>query len=515
MKNKLLYTIICMQLICTYVAVGQSNDAPFIQYSLQKSMVQSTPLKSLEAIEQISVDPDSYILGSGDKIEIRASKLPQSSFIGSINEAGTLFIPELGAFSIGKTNLTHTISMLKTKLSPKIDILGDLYITLLQIKTVSVVVSGVGVNSGTYKLPGNLRILDAIRAANSDTLPNLSEINLRQVSIASSDTTIVVDLLKFIATGSLQENPYVYPGIAIHLAYIQKYAYVSGQIQTHIPNKIPIKEHETIGSILSLFGFSPSADTSAIILQRYNMLPGTYGISKIRSIPLNHLDCIIVSSYTDKKQLFTVTISGEVIRPGIYPIEYQKTTAQQIIKQAGGPTTIGDIQRAYVVKKSMHHATKNNAISNSVPSIEQTIVIGSQKMVYSQDFTILPLFETDITLTGDEEITIPKKEITVFISGSVKNPGPYLYEPDKKISFYIREAGGIAPHGDKKNIRIIALYGTDYQVLEKTRVNPGEIILVPEKTPNKLINQWSPVLQIIATSIGIGLSLYSGYILLQ
>ncbi|MBN1980483.1 MAG: SLBB domain-containing protein [Chitinivibrionales bacterium] len=464
------------------------------------------------AQEMGTIDPQTYILGPGDGLEIRLSKNPDVPYGGVVNERNQLFIPQFGVFDMAKSTLSQATEVIKKQLQRRNNTLGDIFVSLSRIKSVSVVISGAGVTAGTYQVSGNLRVLDAVKIACHDTLPDLSRINLRMVELLGRDTSYTIDLARFLSIGSLKDNPYVSSGLNIHLSFIHEYVLVSGEVQSFMPQKVPLRPGESIADALELFSFNPDADSAAIILQRQGVQPGIYSLANLKGVNLSHLDCIIVPPKKNRKQLYTVKVSGEVQQPGVYAIVPNQSTVGEIVLLAGGLTQLGDISRGYVIRRTMATTISTRPAGTAITSIQPAVTLGAKNMVESRDFTILPFSSArKIALLADDEIIIPQKQKSVYLSGCVLSSGAVDYLEGAKIDYYLKQAGGITQSGDKNSIRIVSFFGQSYKVRQRSSVEPGDVIIVPEKEPDHWVRKWSPIIQLISTSISVGLSVYGIY----
>ena len=358
-------------------------------------------------------------------------------------------------------------------------------------------ISGVHVVSGTYSLSQNLRILDAIKRANHDSLPDLSKINCRSVSVRIKvDETYKeekYDLLKFISTGDLKENPYLQAGIQIHLDHATQWINITGDILGPLTGKVPIRKNENAWEFLKLFTFNATADTAKIHLKRVGYKLIVAGLSELKRIDLHHNDCITVFPRQNKREIFRVSINGEILRPGLYPIHENQTKAYDIIKMAGGPNPSGEIRKAYIIRRRKIDSLPKEGIfrENSATQVDDF-----RNNIISKDYAIIPLGTRDEILENEDEIVIPKKEKKVYISGNVELPGAYDFKPGENIKYYVKKAGGFSKRADRKKIKHVVPYGEAYKIIENKNVYAGDIIVVPEKQPGQRI-----VMDIIRTMI--------------
>jgi protein involved in polysaccharide export with SLBB domain len=372
--------------------------------------------------------------------------------------------------------------------------------------TVAVSVSGILIDAGTYNISRNMRIIDAIKAANNNKLPDLAKINCRSIKIVSPEFTKNIDLLNFLNTGNLENNPFVTSGMHIHINPAVKCVYISGDLQGIFLGKIPFYEGETASQILSLFTFNETADTNRILVQRVGEKSKELSFSSLNTITLENLDVITVFPIKDRKIVHRVSMKGEVERPGMYSIIHQKTSAKEIIEQAGGTTRFGDVKRAYVIRRAKTLSLPSKELIDGLRSAREEIYFGMNHAVKSNDYAIFPILENVILEDGDE-IIVPFIEKNVYVSGDVKNPGPIPYLKGESVGYYIKQAGGYTKQADKINVKIVSNFHDSWKTTDN--ILAGDIIIIPQAEEGKNFKRWVPVIQVIATSVTAFVALFS------
>lgn len=96
----------------------------------------------------------------------------------------------------------------------------------------------------------------------------------------------------------------------------------------------------------------------------------------------------------------------------------------------------------------------------------------------------------DIELRRDDVLTIPKQPGFVLVTGQVYNSTAITFTPEKTAEWYLSRAGGVNATANRKEIFIIRANGSvigrhsgggfENSVLS-TRLNPGDVIVVPQK----------------------------------
>jgi protein involved in polysaccharide export with SLBB domain len=213
----------------------------------------------------LSVDPAVYILGPGDAIEIRSSKMPWVVYSGTVNESNNLYIPEFGTFDVDKKTLDEAKKDIASFISQQKSREG-INIILSTPKDVEVVVTGETVNSGSYRLSGTLRVLDAIKIALKDSIDIFRDINFRRIGVTVQGKTTYLDLAGFIAYGDGTQNPYLYPGSIITVTPPARWVTISGAVASPFPESLPINANDTYEHLFKIYKLTDDADTTSIMM---------------------------------------------------------------------------------------------------------------------------------------------------------------------------------------------------------------------------------------------------------
>lgn len=129
----------------------------------------------------------------------------------------------------------------------------------------------------------------------------------------------------------------------------------------------------------------------------------------------------------------TVTIHGEVLRPGTYPLS-QGMTAAQLVRMAGGFKRDALLQRADLTS---YRVENGNRVEGSLETLPIGAVVGGNDP--SAD---LPLQPGDVLtihqITGWNDIGQ-----SVTVQGQVRFPGSYGFQEGERLSSVLRRAGGM------------------------------------------------------------------------
>lgn len=154
------------------------------------------------------------------------------------------------------------------------------------------------------------------------------------------------------------------------------------------------------------------------------------------NVLLKREDEILISSVSDLRDSFKVTIQGEVRVPGEYNF-VENLTLRDIILQAGGFTDAAykSIEIARLIKRDSIAVTDNRASSIINTEIDGDLSTGASVV------SIMPY--DVITVRRKAGYTLPE---SVTITGQVQYPGPYaISNRSERVSDLLKRSGGYTP----------------------------------------------------------------------
>jgi len=195
-----------------------------------------------------------------------------------------------------------------------------------------------------------------------------------------------------------------------------------------------------------------------------------------------------------------VTVSGEVLYPGSYTMESKKDRVSDLLRRAGGFTSVAypggvsvvrqnrtdniiqdqKLQAAQAFQSSLRDT--NSTAVQQIASPTVRIAVNIDKVMHE------PGSKEDLLLEEGDVLDVPKTDLLVKISGEVFAPTKVNFEPDRSIKYYLGRAGGTTFVARKWRIDILYANGQ----LAKTRhfmgifrsyppVKPGAEIIVPRR----------------------------------
>ena len=182
----------------------------------------------------------------------------------------------------------------------------------------------------------------------------------------------------------------------------------------------------------------------------------------VADIPLQKGDILYIPSIHDLQDLGTVSIFGEVARPGDFPFA-ENTTIEDLIIQAGGlkeaaSTVRVDISRRIKDRKGTEAIRETGEMFSF--SIKEGFVIDG-----TPGFVLQPYDQVFVRKSPTY-----KKQINVQIKGEVLYEGTYaLTQRNERLSDLVKKAGGIIDGAYVKGARLLRRINDDERVkMEKT-----------------------------------------------
>ncbi len=503
MYLKMLYCIFAIVLTSSFGFDTSSIDAAALKENISRRKTGSAGEGAIDN----SIDESTYYIGGGDKFTISHKDMPLITYYGAVNSNGDLFIPNLGVIELGKITLREAKQLIAERLQKRLN--KEVYVSLSEVKNATITITGSVKTPGTYVHSGTFRLLDAISIANQDSLPPIEEMNYRSIKCVNSGNTAHYDLYKYLLRGDLSQNPYIYPGDEIIIEPASENVYLTGEVISK-NQWIPIHPGEDLKDFLSLFNLSASADTDKIIVKRSGQKTSeteiiTVNLEQYTPVELQDEDMIVVSRKENYPAVLQISVTGEAVRPGQYPIRKKAMTALELIKQAGGATQHGDLSRAVILRHGKSFP-KNLTTTEVRPEINSAFSMSNLK----KDFTVIRIKKKDIYLEHGDQIFIPSKDDFVYVSGSVKDPGGISYKEGKNLSYYLRQAGGFQRNADRHNVVVVSNYAGAMVTKSLDNIEQGDIIIVPVSRQNRFLSSvFLPLLQAAATTISVILAIYS------
>jgi protein involved in polysaccharide export with SLBB domain len=220
----------------------------------------------------------------------------------------------------------------------------------------------------------------------------------------------------------------------------------------------------------------------------------------------------------------SISIEGEVAHPGSYGFK-QGEHLSDVLKRAGGfretaypeGAVLTRPEVATLEEKSREELVRQIETSSAAARLSPGVAGDHQadtlQLIQQQQEQVLARLKSqpasgrmvirintdiatwagtaaDIEVRSGDVLRVPKRPGFVLISGQVYNASAITFSPGKKAGWYLDHAGGSTEIANRKEIFVIRANGAvvgrrsggwrDQDVLS-TRLNPGDVIVVPQK----------------------------------
>lgn len=374
--------------------------------------------------------PLNYRLGAGDEVIIDVWGSNEATIRQTISPDGFINIPHLGVVTLNGMTVKEAEKYLRKKLSQIYPVEGedaasDFKLTLGNIRTIQVNVTGEVEVPGTYSLSSLSNIYNALYCAGGiKELGTLRKVQL----VRNGKQKAEVDLYDFILNGVIPEGLTLEDGDVINVPLYVSLVNLEGSVKR--PMNYEMKDGETVQDLLDYAGgFSGNAYRSNVNVIRQNGVE--YQVYTVESplysaFILKDGDAVTVGTLIDRYEN-KLEVKGAVYRPGIYQLGDGIRTVSQLIAKADGLK--GD---AFTNRALLHRERED--LTLEVISVDVKAILSGQT--------------PDVPLQRNDILYIPSifdlNDVgTLTIEGEVARPGVFIYEENMTVEDIIMQAGGL------------------------------------------------------------------------
>ena len=408
--------------------------------------------KKLDPIPDLQIaTPTNYVVGPGDELKIYIYNYAESTFETVVTKDGFISIPRVGnVFVSGRTveEIRKILIDKFSKFTPGLIGTGGetartkLMVTLGDVRSVKVFVTGEVINPGTYQLPSLASAFNALYQAGG---PN--EIgSFRDVRVVRNGKVVAhLDIYDYLVNGKIDGDIRVQDNDNIVVGYYLKRAEIAGMVKR--PGIYELTPEEKLGDVLRYSGgFNDKAYRGRLKVQRItskerrilDVTENTYDTFEMVTGDSVHVETVL-----DRFDNI-VTIEGAVMRPGDYSLD-NSPSLKQLVDNASGLREDAFVGRISVLRT------------------RQDLVLESISLNYTD---ILNNVTPDLILTRLDRVIIPSKfdmAETAFVSvdGEVnnikigENEGKFPYTVNMTLEDLLVQAGGLKESAYVSEIEVI------------------------------------------------------------
>lgn len=383
--------------------------------------------------------PKDYVLGSSDQLIILLTGLNESSLKTEVTPEGNIQIPYVGLIFVNGLTIEQAQAQIKDKMRRFYPALSSgqtkLSVTLGNIRSIRVTIIGEVKKPGAYTISSLSTMFNALYQTGGPTENG----SLRNIEVIRGNSVIqTVDLYSFLQKGLLDENIRLEDQDVIRIPFYQKRVVLIGEVK--MPSAYELKPNETIFDLIEYAGgFGPNAYQQMVKVFQKGKTE-----QQIKNIPDNiytnyvpqNADSVVVGRILDR---FTnrVSIYGAIYRPG--PFELRNgLTLMELIKDANGLKGDALLTRGYI-----------NRVTPDLT--KQTISFSLSDIMTGKSADIALRREDEVYIVSTDEM---KNDLSVSISGLVKQPGSYDFREGMQLADLIVLAGGFEYNAANHRIEI-------------------------------------------------------------
>ncbi len=446
MKHKMT-VVLMMVLISTHTAFAQDlmkldgvSNILDESYAAKEDPVPAEPRK-----EEPAPETDDYKVGVDDVLDINVIKPETIQSIVTVAPDGTITFPYIGNVYVKNMTLPSIQEEVQKRLANGYMEFPIVSVSLRQTRSKKFTIYGQVAKPGGYPVEEGMTLLRAITDAGGFIVPgSIGRVKILRPKTGSKESEVTEFNITDILNGKDQDSP-VKAGDTV-VVTVDKF-FIYGQVLR--PGAYPVEENMTIlHAVTQAGGFIESASTGRVRLSRPKKVNQEAKMIEagIKSI----LDGTSPNTAVLPGDTITVTldkfyISGQVNRPGAYPVE-EGMTILNAITSAGGFIESGSTGKVKLFRP------KNGMIeAKTIETDIKAITSGSSSNA--------------IVLAGD---TISVSLDKFYISGQVNRPGAYSVEDRMTLLSAVTQAGGFLESGATGKIKLVRSKTTtkEAQVIE-------------------------------------------------
>lgn len=408
--------------------------------------------KNLAPIPDLQiVTPTNYVVGPGDELKIYLYNYAESTYEVVVNKDGFISIPRVGNVMVAGRTIEEIKKILIDKFAKFVPgMMGTggetartkLMLTLGEVRSVKVFVTGEVINPGTYTVSSLSSAFNALyQAGGPNEIGTFREVRVvRQGKVVSR-----MDIYDYLVNGKIDGDIRVQENDNIVVGYYLKRVEIAGMVKR--AGIYELKADEKLGDVLRYAGgFNDKAYRARLKIQRI-----TSKERRILDVPETQYDnfematgdSINVETVLDRFENI-VRIQGAVMRPGEYSLD-NSPTLKALIENAQGMREDAFVGRVNVLR------TREDLTIQTIPLNYTDVLNGTTP---------------DLVLTRLDEVIVPSKfemAETAFVSveGEVNNPkfgdneGKFAYTSDMTLEDVLVQAGGLKESAYTSEIEVV------------------------------------------------------------
>ena len=399
-------------------------------------------------VENIPV-PANYALGPGDLLEVQLLGDRGGRYRLTVNRNGDIDFPQIGPVTVAGMRFSEVKTYLEERVATQMPGMR-VSVTLGQLRSMQIFVLGETSRPGSFTVSSLSTISNALMASGGvKSLGSLRNIELRR----GGRLVGKLDLYDFLVRGDTSDDQRLMPGDVVFVPPIGPTVGISGSVKR--PAIYELSGKTALQDLIGIAGgLAVDADVSLVTINRVSPSRGRT-ISNLNldevadlSLPLNDGDYIAVSQILPGV-VGQVELAGHVHRPGKRALQ----PGMRVTDLVPSPLELKpfpDIAYALIVsldrqtaELSTRSVNLREAWKSRGSAADLALSPNDQVLIFERNKPRDELL--DPVLSGlRAQATAEVSHRLVKVSGAVKIPGEYPYEPSMTVRDMVRAAGGLS-----------------------------------------------------------------------
>jgi len=318
--------------------------------------------------------------------------------------------------------------------------------------------------------------------------------------------TVTIDLQKYRLTGDYLQNPYLQNDDVILFPFNERernFIFITGAVNQ--TSRFQFVEGDKLEDAI-LFAGGLDKGFDKITTSEISRLDATgekedkFIVNISDNPPLKRGDRITILGDETFRRDYTVTVAGEVYRPGTITISKGSTSLRDVIEKVGGFLPSADLTRAELIrganvfKSTLFSEELDHFLMNRMAAINQEdslslLIDNKLRFIRGNgviDFTTVldtSSAASKFSVRNGDYINIPEKLNLVYVFGQVYDPGYIPFSTGKGVDYYITKAGEKGQNA-KDEIYLIKGKSRSWTKIDKDvsyNIEPGDFIWLPKE----------------------------------
>ena len=525
----------------------------------------ATALLSREVVPVArTVDAEYYYVGAGDVIALGLTQPMNIETLLPVTADGALVIPRVGAVPVAGKTLAQVKAAVFEALKRKYSF-AEGTLALAQPRAIIVTVQGEVKSPGLLQVTAATPVSMAVQLADIEKqeaaqtplallqgekrggapgyrqrlgsryfgVQEMEARALRRVVVQHADGSVSrADLTMYEATRDGKYDPFLREGDVIFVPHREVGASTVSVLGAVLrPGVFEFVEGDRVADLLRMgFGLDPQKTPLSAQHARYTGETIKIELPALRAAPhttpLKAGDRLFVCASARRSAGGAAAADGELLKPGVYPIEPGKTTVSQLVDMAGGFSAgawpglaelyrrqtgvdgfaldeARDRDRSFEKSPLAHEDTLYWAISSRLR--EGRVSVDFHRLFVRGDRS------ADVKLEDGDILLVPRNTGTVYVYGQVNNSGFIPWTEGKDFEWYIAQAGGFGESATPGRAAVIKANTRAWIEPDDAVIEPGDMIHVPHE-PLVRMASTADILAVTAAIVG-GLAGVAGLVI--